>query len=347
MLRWWLAGIVGVLIILTAGCQGVEQTRVSAWLQPDTVTLVSFPLTAASQHYTFRADPIYTTQLTLARLTPGLPYKAELRDSRGSVLATIGGEQVENTILLLAPDDGLYEVAINDADRDDYGMLSLLVGSQLTLNAPPAANASATRAAVFSPPPQIAALTGALNPLPCSVRTVGSTNVNIRSGPQTTYPVVGSLLPGVTLAVIGRSSSDWFQINLDNGDKGWVSGGVTILEGGCEQLPTLNVPQTLLLNEASSANFSRTLTISNTRDELLLTTTALSSTYREFAITVLCSGSVERLHWGTPEQPAFACGQSITLPFTSDFAQQSIALALNADSPQDVAVNYTVLVSPL
>jgi uncharacterized protein YraI len=332
-------------MIVVAGCQGMEQKQVSAWLQPDIVTLVSFPLTAASQHYTFRADPVNTTQITLARLTPGLPYKAELRDSRGSVLATIGGEQVENTILLLAPDDGLYEVAINDAERDDYGMLSLLVGSQLTLTAP--ASASAERAAAFSAPAQMAALSNALNPLPCAVRPVGSTNVNIRSGPQTTYPVIGSLPPDAALAVNGRSSSDWFRVSLASGAAGWVSGGVTLLDGNCEQLPTLRTPQTLLLSEDSSANFSRTLTMSNTYDEVLLTTSSLLAAYREFAVTVLCSGSVGSLRWGTLEQPAFVCGQSISLPFTTDFSQQSIALTLNADSAQDAAVNYTVLVSPL
>ncbi len=345
MFRWLFAGIVSILIVLTAGCQPGEQTRVSAWLQPDTVTLVSFPLTTDSQHYSFRADPVHTTQLTLARLTPGLPYKAELRDSRGSVLATLGGDHVENAILLLAPDDGLYEVAINTVERDDYGMLSLLVGSQLALNMPSTVNTN--RASAFSAPEQMAALTNAFNPLPCSVRTVGSTNVNIRSGPQTTYPVIGSLPSGMALAVSGRSSSDWFRVDLESGETGWVSGSVTILEGNCEQLPTLSTPQTLLLTEASSANFSRTLTINNIRDELLLTTPALSGSYREFAVTVLCSGSVDSLRWGTLEQPAFVCGQSITLPFTSDFGQQSLALALNADSPQDVSVNYTVLVSPL
>ncbi|NDJ63269.1 MAG: SH3 domain-containing protein [Chloroflexi bacterium] len=47
----------------------------------------------------------------------------------------------------------------------------------------------------------------------------------MRSGPSTNFSVITSLRPGTTAEVIGRNDDEsWFQLRLDDGTEGWVSG---------------------------------------------------------------------------------------------------------------------------
>ena len=52
--------------------------------------------------------------------------------------------------------------------------------------------------------------------------------VNVRQGPSTLYPIVGTVEPGVTYRVLGKNDAqDWWQIDLANGVTGWVIGLLT------------------------------------------------------------------------------------------------------------------------
>ena len=56
------------------------------------------------------------------------------------------------------------------------------------------------------------------------VAVVQSAALNVRAGPGTAYPVVGSARQGESLAVTGRTQdSAWLEVNLPSGKKGWVS----------------------------------------------------------------------------------------------------------------------------
>jgi len=49
--------------------------------------------------------------------------------------------------------------------------------------------------------------------------------VNVRQGPSTAYPLVGTVDPGTTYRVVGKNQAqDWWQIELTNGTVGWVIG---------------------------------------------------------------------------------------------------------------------------
>ena len=49
--------------------------------------------------------------------------------------------------------------------------------------------------------------------------------VNVRQGPGTAYPLVGTVDPGVTYRVTGKNEAqDWWQVELGNGTVGWVIG---------------------------------------------------------------------------------------------------------------------------
>ncbi len=67
--------------------------------------------------------------------------------------------------------------------------------------------------------------------IPTGLRARATTNLNIRSGPGTSYPVIGWLAAGVDVAVVGRNStSSWWEINFSHG-RGWISAGYVQLEG--------------------------------------------------------------------------------------------------------------------
>ncbi|NMA52955.1 MAG: SH3 domain-containing protein, partial [Peptococcaceae bacterium] len=55
------------------------------------------------------------------------------------------------------------------------------------------------------------------------VATVSGSVVNIRSGPGTTNPVVGSVVQGNNLTVLGQEG-DWYQVSLPTGGTGWIAG---------------------------------------------------------------------------------------------------------------------------
>jgi hypothetical protein len=65
--------------------------------------------------------------------------------------------------------------------------------------------------------------------------TVVASTLNVRSGPGLTYPVLTNLTEGDTLAVVGHDpASGWWQVQLLNGQTGWVSGGpayVSVIPG--------------------------------------------------------------------------------------------------------------------
>ena len=55
--------------------------------------------------------------------------------------------------------------------------------------------------------------------------------INVRAGPGTQFAVVGSLAPDSGVRVIGANDEgDWYQIRREDGDEGWVSGALLLIE---------------------------------------------------------------------------------------------------------------------
>ncbi len=75
--------------------------------------------------------------------------------------------------------------------------------------------------------------------------TVVAEALNVRSGPGVTYPAFDYLLQGDEVTVIGHhAASGWWQVRLDDGHTGWVSGGVTYvrISGDTTNLPEVAAP---------------------------------------------------------------------------------------------------------
>jgi uncharacterized protein YraI len=74
------------------------------------------------------------------------------------------------------------------------------------------------------------------------------TNVNVRSGPGTNYPVVAQLEPGAIAQVTGRNSdTSWWKIKLPasiktSTDGGWVYGAIVVFSGETEDVTLAAAP---------------------------------------------------------------------------------------------------------
>ena len=81
--------------------------------------------------------------------------------------------------------------------------------------------------------------------------------VNVRSGPSTTYPVVGQLSVDEVVSVTARSDNEnnWLQIEFD-GQIGWVAYFTVTVEGDASHLPIRQLQSTLnsapILNPVTS-----------------------------------------------------------------------------------------------
>lgn len=84
-----------------------------------------------------------------------------------------------------------------------------------------------------------------LSPLgPCVVASSTGGRVNIRSGPSTTFPVIGQITGNTTAPVIGRlPDNTWYQVS-PAGLVGWISATVVRLGGQCGGVPSVTLTPT-------------------------------------------------------------------------------------------------------
>ena len=80
---------------------------------------------------------------------------------------------------------------------------------------------------------------------PCSNQptVVASNNTNVRSGPDTTYDIVGQIVFLEVRPIIGRAqNADWWLITLSDGSEGWVYDDVVTVSGYIDIVPILDEP---------------------------------------------------------------------------------------------------------
>jgi len=72
---------------------------------------------------------------------------------------------------------------------------------------------------------------------PCTAQA--TTDLNVRGGPSTVYPILGVIPVGKSAPVTGRNAdTSWYQIGFAPGVDGWVSVTYVSLSGDCSSVPT-------------------------------------------------------------------------------------------------------------
>ena len=109
-----------------------------------------------------------------------------------------------------------------------------------------------------------ATATSTATPTPVIPQVVASITVNVRSGPGTNYPVIGSLSPGNSLLVTGQNEQGtWWQVQPVEGSIGWVAASV-VEARDVEDIPIAQAPPppkpTTPVSEGASASPEATAT---------------------------------------------------------------------------------------
>ena len=188
-----------------------QPASVSTPLTLDTPALATIDSGAAV--YTFQLSAAGNL-VTLSTQTPGFSFLARVYDGLGRLVAGLAGTDLRGVALDIGPGVGQYVVEVS----------ALTSGTQGSVRIDLVAGSGGQTGAVL---PGGGVIVATATPSVCQV--IGANRVNIRSGPSTAYPAIGSLFPGSSLNVVGSNNGlTWYVVDY-NGQQGWVSGSVTEL----------------------------------------------------------------------------------------------------------------------
>jgi len=143
-----------------------------------------------------------------------------VRSSSGQLISEVRPLSEPNLVLAQALEPGELQVQAAVVDRGQ------VLHSE---------SASGIAVATYTPPPTP---TPAFTPTPTPTPTpnfaelvVTAATMNVRSGPGTDYPQIGTLRQGATYRITAKNEAgDWWQISYD-GKEGWVSAGLVRVTG--------------------------------------------------------------------------------------------------------------------
>ncbi|HLV37199.1 MAG TPA: SH3 domain-containing protein, partial [Spirillospora sp.] len=225
-------GIYTVLVSSVSGVNGDFLLRLSGQQPVPATGLSDAPLDVSiapgqpPQIFSFEANPAAPITLTVSSSTPGFSFRVVVRDPSGQTIALLTASTLVG--LNLPPGSGTYTAEIAPLDPNVAGQVSVSTGAAAVAPPPPAATQEAA-----PPPAEIDAASQV-----CQVGT-GTTPVNVRSGPNTDYAVIGQIQPGQRLNVSGVSGT-WFQVVLPDGRPGWVRRDVVVPFGPCDSVPQVD-----------------------------------------------------------------------------------------------------------
>lgn len=76
---------------------------------------------------------------------------------------------------------------------------------------------------------------------------IAPTRINVRAGPGTNFPVIGSAGPGDRLPVLGfNEGRTWVNVEIPGPRSGWVSASLVRIEGDTSAIPVVSVPRPAL-----------------------------------------------------------------------------------------------------
>ena len=203
-----------------------QPASASTSLTLDTPAIATIDSSSALAVYNFQLST-GGNLLTLSTQTPGFSFLARVYDGLGRLVAGLAGTDLRGVALDIGPGVGQYVVEVS----------ALTSGSQGSVRIDLVAGSGGQTGAVL---PGGDVIVATATPSVCQV--IGANRVNIRSGPSTAYPAIGSLFPGSSLNVVGSNNGlTWFVVDY-NGQQGWVSSSVTELGGPCGILPIVPEP---------------------------------------------------------------------------------------------------------
>lgn len=224
---------------------GPVETYVTVWGEswPANKIVFIFLLTPDEQEVPDYAIAGATAD-TEGRFTTGFPFPTDPRWQDQEIAVIIARTEDDdssaqaNFLIIKA------EVALTEAPTPIEPASSPTIPDEAAAMPVPGETAAPPVPLEPTPTPSLAETSSAATPQPAPPSVTAMTNLNIRSGPGGTYPILGLLPAGQSATAIGISlDGDWWQIEYTGaiGDRGWVSANYVEVEKA-GNLPIIQAP---------------------------------------------------------------------------------------------------------
>lgn len=242
MRRWWLVLIILLLVPLLAACNlGQDDTDEDDIptlepIDPDTrptVTILS-PENDAEV-------VINETVLISASASDGVGITQVQLYANGDLVRTVSSESPTG--------DRQKNVLLDYIPRTVGEVVIEVIARRGTVSSDPAQttlNVRSTQSQVTATP-QTNPDVPVIDPNDPTCRALTNVSLNFRSGPSTSFAIIGGFSTGTLLPVIGRlGDNSWYQVQ-NGATRGWVSGNpqfVTLYGSFCVNVPVVAAPAT-------------------------------------------------------------------------------------------------------
>ncbi len=208
---------------------------------------------APIMRYSFSGSPDHGRWLLVHSLLPTGGPAIELIDAATNETLTSNSPRLTGLHVAIPAGNSSFivEIAISGVNGSEAFLICLALENDLN-SCPMFGGTTAILATEL--PPVVAATeavvptlsSAQLAPLPqssvCILGSATGQNVNVRSGPSTTFGVVTTLNGTTTANVIGRlADTSWYQITVGS-ITGWISASVVRIGGPCQTAPVVSPP---------------------------------------------------------------------------------------------------------
>lgn len=191
--------------------------------------------------YEFSASPTDSLLLSVISKVPdGGPAITVRNQTADKTLATSDGE-LTAIAYQIRSGNGVYRVEVRQGDGTTSVPFTICVEAS---SAAGGCGTGLLPGVNVTPEvlPTVTLTSSAASTAACTVTSATGGGVNVRSGPDTAFGIIGSVLPGQSYPVVGQvTGGSWYQV-LANGQLGWVAASVVQLQGSCGALPVVAAP---------------------------------------------------------------------------------------------------------
>ncbi|QPC81819.1 SH3 domain-containing protein [Phototrophicus methaneseepsis] len=223
-------------------------------------------LSSDSQSYQFAGLQDQSLKLTIysTEMMPAL--QISLKDAETDEMLGMSAARISRLSYLIVPGEADYLLTVAASDPATSQSYTLCLEAEqdspicpVNMNEEPAGTATPV-GTTEETPTLLPIATATQTPLPlatlpstgaCIVASGTGGAVNVRSGPSTSYDVIGQISGNTTAPVLAKlPDSTWYQIDL-SGLKGWISASVVRLGGVCNEVPPVTLTPTPMATTGS------------------------------------------------------------------------------------------------
>ncbi len=235
-------GSVGKFVLLVQEITPPEPDATLTLNQPASSTLQP----NASVVYALSGDPASRLIVNVTTTNPQDDLSVQLLGTNGELIASLQ-TQASGSALLIPARQADYQLKLDNTQENT-------ISYEVTLQAldtpsgtpPPSETPVVTLAPTEDTTPRV------------TIAPSGGGSGNFRQGDSTLYGIITSLPYGTTAQILGISNRNtgWYQVQLDNGQVGWVAPSIVTTSGDLTNLPRIQPPPQPLRQWASSAGGS-------------------------------------------------------------------------------------------